>query len=378
MQRVTDYQYVLGVRGPTFSGADGGVTFDVGDGRRMWMFGDTYEGPVDAVSLLPGYNFLRNSVAIDQGACFTYRLGGTVDRPQDYFPKPRSSEWYWPLDGLTDKDKGVAYVSVMHLADASGIWGYRYKLIRNDFLVIDLATLAQVGVRPIPSPGGKLWAMSIAEDSDFVYLYAVESGARHYVARTTRAHLFDGHWEFASSHGWSTDPADAYPMRFQNFDGKPEKGPLPALTVEPYGGGFLASAKRCDLICPDVTAWWSPNPNGPFRAVNSADGYLGMTPVVSNQVSYGGHVVETTAGWLISWSVNRTTDTIEKNKYGVRVQIPWHLPSEASIASIFGPSSAAAGQPPSPVGTLPPENVRAKVAPGTNVNLPSSSGFASP
>src|SRR5262249_12718359 len=157
-------------------------------------------------------------------------------------------------DGWVDKNAGVVYVNAMRVETWFGPWGYGWKVMRDEILTLDLATLGMTASRPVPAPGGFRWGMSTAQDATYTYLYAVLSGERHYVARTTRAHLFDGHWSFASRSGWSTNVADAFPMRFQNGTGAPEKGPLPALTVDQYGSGFIASAKRCDLICNDITA----------------------------------------------------------------------------------------------------------------------------
>ena len=368
-------------RGPIFTGADGGSVLDLGDGRRLWMFGDTYSGPTNATTLLPGFSFLRNSVAVEQGSCITFRLGGTPTAKRDYFPQPGRGQWYWPLDGLVDKNAGLAYVAAMRVEDANGPWGYRWRLVRNEFLLIDLTTLAVVGTKVIPAGGGLDWGMSIAEDANYIYMYASAAGAKQFVARTSRAHLFDTNWEYYTANGWSTDGSKVYPMRFQNFNGAPEKGANPAITVDSYGNGYLASAKRCDIFCPDMTAWYAQSPQGPWRAVNNADGRVAWTPVGANQVAYGGHMVNTRAGWLATWSVNRTIDLIEnKNNYGIRLQTPWHLPPPATIDSIFAPSASARALAPNPAPPVAagPEYKQAPVAPGTQVFLPTSSGFSSP
>jgi hypothetical protein len=35
--------------------------------------------------------------------------------------------------------------------------------------------------------------------------------------------------------------------------------------VQKYGNGFLMLTKTFTIVAPDVEAWWSPNPEGPWQ-----------------------------------------------------------------------------------------------------------------
>ena len=81
LRTADDYKSVFSGVGPVWTGGDGGGTIDLGDGRRLWLFGDTFNGPVDATKILPGWNFVHNSIAVEQHNCLTFKLGGTIADP---------------------------------------------------------------------------------------------------------------------------------------------------------------------------------------------------------------------------------------------------------------------------------------------------------
>ncbi len=335
LRTAADYQSLFNTRGPTWDGADGANAVDLGDGRRLWLFGDTFSGPTDATSVLPGYTFLRNSIAIESGNCLEYRLGGLPGMLADYLPPPGYKQWYWPMDGLVDRTNGLVYVSAMRIGVAPGPPGFNWTILENDFVVLDLQSLAVLRTVPIPAHGGLRWGTSILQSNGYIYMYALGSGvpSRQYVARTTLAHLVDGAWEYWDGSSWTTDASAVAPMTFNTFAGTTDNvSLLPAITVEPYGSGYLASAKRCDLYCNDVTAWFSTTPTGPWRGVNDNLGQIADTTMPDDARAYGGHIVPTAYGLLVVWSGNGTNVPWHKYKYGPRVVAPTNLPSDTVLA----------------------------------------------
>jgi hypothetical protein len=373
---MADYQRTLDTRGPMWENGDGATTIDVGDGRRIWLFGDTYIGPSDATTVLPGYQFARNALAVQQGGCMQFRAGGPdILHAIDYIPRPAPKEWYWPNAGVVDRDAGVIYVSAMHAAtDSNGPDGFRWRLLDSELIALDYNSLVPLYARKMPSPYGLLWGTSILQVGNWIYIYARGGDKpRQYVARTTMAHLLDGHWEFWNGNAWSTSPTPGQ-MRFRSYDGGPDPGPLPAATVEQYGSGYLLSSKRCDMLCDDLSAWYSTSPSGPWYAVNSATGrVLTTTTRYPSQIVYGGHLIHTQAGWLGVWTVNRGYVTMLKYMYSVLFGLPQNLPTADALAARFT-------HPPTPTAAAMhaalPEPTLVETPVHNGLDLPTSAGFA--
>jgi hypothetical protein len=360
LKTAADYQTLLNTRGPLWDGGDGAAVVDLGNSRRLWLFGDTYSGPTDDKFVLPGYSFLRNSVAVEDGPCMEFRLGGIPTALDDYIPRPAAADWYWPLDGIVDQAKNVVLLSALRVTASDGAPGFRWKVVRTEIITLDLRSLAYRGATPLPAGAGLQWGSSMLDVGGTIYIYADNLGDQ-YVARTTMAHLTDGHWSYWNGTSWSTQASAARPMRFRGRNGEPDTSPGPAPTIEPYGTGYLASAKRCDVLCDDLTAWYSPTPSGPWRAVNAQQGRVGITGAALGLVVYGGHMVPSRGGWLNVWSVNRTNNSMAKYVYGPRVAATQNLPTAAFLAALpplpLSTASAAGVAPravPSPAPTGPP------------------------
>jgi hypothetical protein len=335
LRSAADYQAVFDTRGPVWTGADGAATVDLEDGRRLWLFGDTYSGLADATHILPGYHFLRNSVGVEQGGCVEFRVGGLPGDPRDYITR-QNREWFWPMTGVVDRAAGVVRLSAMRLTRAEGPHGFRWRVVRNEIVTLDLRTLLVRSTSALPAGGGHLWGVAMHRDGDVVYMYARGEGGRHYVARAPLNALTTGRrWQYFTGTAWSSDASAARPMKFLTVNGADDPGPLPALTVDRYGSGYLASVKRCDLLCDDLTAWYSASPTGPWRAVNANAGRVATTHGGPGLVVYGGHLARTRAGWLAVWSVNRPSDTLAKYTYGPRVAAPSGLPTADALAAAW-------------------------------------------
>jgi hypothetical protein len=333
-----DYQALLDTRGPVWSGADGAFPVDLGDGRRLWLFGDTFSGPTDATRILDGYAFVRNSVAVEEGTCFDFRLGGSKQSPMDFLPRPVGGQWFWPLDGVVDHDTGLVHLTALRLQRADGPVGFRWRVIDHALVTLDAGSLQFRSWAPMPRWAFLHWGLSLVEHDGWVYVYARAdiAGVRHYVARTRANGLLGAAWEFFDGSSWSADQSTIQPMEFQRSDGTPDDAPLPALSVERYGDGFLASAKRCDILCDDVTAWYAPTPNGPWHAVNANRGRVATTLAEHGLIVYGGRLVPSADGtMMVLWSVNDGGATRDKYAYGPRLTAPVGLPDAASLAAEY-------------------------------------------
>jgi hypothetical protein len=111
-------------------GADGAYSIPTGPGSSLWIFADTFVGPVNATSRKQSTAFLHNTIAFsrcDMGRCgLDYEWPGKgTDKPHAVFTAP-GNDWFWPMDGFVYN--GTLYVALMQMhASGSGAFGFAYS-----------------------------------------------------------------------------------------------------------------------------------------------------------------------------------------------------------------------------------------------------------
>lgn len=113
-------------------GADSAYSVPLGDGRSLWLLGDTFIGPPNATSRKQFSGFIRNSIAIStctgRNCSFHYYWAGmNTKTPDSMFAAPgSSSDWLWPMDGFVYN--GTLYLAFMQMhAQGSGAFGFAYS-----------------------------------------------------------------------------------------------------------------------------------------------------------------------------------------------------------------------------------------------------------
>lgn len=104
---------------------------DLGGGKSLWIFADTFIGPANATSRTQATGFIHNSIAIStcngQSCTFQYswsRQGTSTAGPM--FSAP-GTDWFWPMDGFVYK--GTLYLALMqmHATGSGGAFGFAYS-----------------------------------------------------------------------------------------------------------------------------------------------------------------------------------------------------------------------------------------------------------
>jgi len=106
---------------PRWLGGDGASTVDLGEGRVLWLFGDSFVDPAGTGDRRRAH-IVRNSVAVQTGtdpalggvAFFWGR--GTGGEPEAFFPSP-GPRWYWPGDGIVVQGRLVVFLMNVGAAD---------------------------------------------------------------------------------------------------------------------------------------------------------------------------------------------------------------------------------------------------------------------
>jgi len=98
---------------PRWLGADDAYSVDLGGGRVLWLFGDSFVATSDA-HVRSASRLVRNSVAIQSGydpasASISFFWGGDAEGPASFFPE-QGDTWFWPGDGERIGDELVLFL----------------------------------------------------------------------------------------------------------------------------------------------------------------------------------------------------------------------------------------------------------------------------
>ncbi|MFT5300848.1 MAG: hypothetical protein ACI87E_000803 [Mariniblastus sp.] len=256
-----------------WTGGDGGGTVDLGNGRVLWMFADSFVGGVADGKHSPGSHMINNAFAVQsvnnrsepklKEFDFSWGPLGTDRKPTAWlvpdpfvmsparkikpFSKPHG--WFWPAGGgcvVEEKGKRRLFVFMFHMGATgeTGVWGF--ENIGGAMAVIEdhSRPIGQWKVRQIDLPFTKdalreqgqadvepalletNWGLSCVGASESgqhpesAYLYVYGDQHSKYkdrellVARVRPGEIEDfGRWEFFSgTHGWVRDVEQVEPI----------------------------------------------------------------------------------------------------------------------------------------------------------------------
>lgn len=111
---------------PLWIGGDGANSVDLGGGRVLWLFGDTYVATSAARRRDESY-FVRNSVAIQTGydpthAFMRFYWGRADEHPRSFVPED-GSYWFWPGHGLRQDDHALVFYERLYQT-GDGMWDF--------------------------------------------------------------------------------------------------------------------------------------------------------------------------------------------------------------------------------------------------------------
>ncbi len=211
-------------------GGDCASTVDLGDGRVLWLFADSYIG------VKPPYlreqccvKMIRNCLGIQTGydpstADFKVYWPGTKDSPEAFFPTEDTS-WFWPGNGIRIDD--VLIVFLMRVCDSDSGLGFM-TCGHAAFLISDIDgdpgewSISKLEL-PDNSFGIMLGAATIFEPP-YLYAFSVKEPGDHaiYLARWYVDSLLMGsaeaiEWWTGDSSAWvsqsrlTVEPAVLFP-----------------------------------------------------------------------------------------------------------------------------------------------------------------------
>lgn len=171
-------------RDPRWLGGDGAWTVDLGHGRVLWLFADSFA----TNKPLPGRRgsaFIHNSVAIQSGydpttATFDASWQTADDKPQSFFADDGDC-WYWPGDGELIDGRLIVFLVRIERSDR----GLGFKVLEWTAVVIDNPhdPPSQWRPRTLKTPANTWSAIigfgSAAVEGDHLYVFGFGKAPGH-------------------------------------------------------------------------------------------------------------------------------------------------------------------------------------------------------
>jgi hypothetical protein len=252
-----------------WTGGDSTFSVRIPDGRTLWLFSDTFLGPLNKNGTRPANaHVVNNSFVVQAGSRLTTVVGGAPGRPAAIMPPPDVNHWYWVGDGQI---VGGQLQVIFQEYRLIGPTNWQFALDRSvvaTFSLTDLAT--PVSVDPLPSLSGVAWGAALLPASrsgdGYTYIYGiggtggtggtVPGGKAMRVARVRGDDVRQRPWWFYTPSGWTRDErlaADVLPAIANEY------------SVTPWNGMFLlVTQESTESFSNRIVAMTSCSPWGPF------------------------------------------------------------------------------------------------------------------
>ncbi|HEV2474106.1 MAG TPA: hypothetical protein VGS41_15625, partial [Chthonomonadales bacterium] len=188
-------------REPDWLGADGVYSVDLGHGRILWLFGDTFIAGTPA-RLRSQSTVIRNSIAVQTGynpasASIRFYWNHACTVPAEFFAHPSKDAWYWPAHGARLGSKLLLFLSEMRRQQG----GLGFRGAGWTALLVENPDADPPNWRTLPLHPAYHFSLSVGsaalswEDNLYLYCHSDrENGAQHHIdlARAPRADLMRG------------------------------------------------------------------------------------------------------------------------------------------------------------------------------------------
>jgi hypothetical protein len=257
---------------PSWIGADAAYSVDLGGGRILWLFGDSFIAKSAARSRSNSW-FVRNSVAIQSGSAdpssaqVSFAWRSTSGQASSFFPES-GSHWFWPLGGVRLASRLVLFL----LEEKSVTTGLGFEsVVTRIFFVTnpDDPPLNWVLV------DGNLPAFSfpiafgaaVVRDGSYVYAFGDKEPGDHsvYLARFDVAALDAGDASsplFFAGGTWVKSPASAPDVIFPStsiLDNPPTE-----FSVQKRADGSWLAVHTVGFGATSIAVRTAPAPTGPW------------------------------------------------------------------------------------------------------------------
>lgn len=161
---------------PQWLGGDGVYSVDLGQGRVLWLFSDSFIATSSA-NTRSASTLVHNSIAIQTGydpatASMQFYWSKTANGPEAFFSDPSSPNWYWPAHGVRIGNTLLIFMAETQSSSGGlGFVGVGWKAVAVDN---PDATPDQWQVRNLTAPDqfALVVGSSVLVVGDYLYAYA--------------------------------------------------------------------------------------------------------------------------------------------------------------------------------------------------------------
>jgi hypothetical protein len=204
---------------PRWLGGDAAFSTDLGDGRVLWMFGDSFVAK-EAAAARRQSAFIRNSVAIETGydpsrASIKFYTATKHGKPTD-FALSEGASWFWPLHGIRLGDHLLLFYMRMASDTSKNSLGFQ-SIGWNAFIVENPdGEPSQWKLRKLDGPetqGKMLVGMSLIRDGENLYAFVLDNSKlnayllRWPVVDAAAGRLSSPLWWCGAGEGWQPSAA---------------------------------------------------------------------------------------------------------------------------------------------------------------------------
>ncbi|GGO36506.1 DUF4185 domain-containing protein [Streptomyces lasiicapitis] len=273
-----------GARTDDWTGGDGTHSVRLPDGRVLWLFSDTFLGPVHAPPNPQGqpHAWRDTSAPMVRNSGVVMGRSGSVERtlPTPMFADPAPGQWRWPVAAKVEPrspgaDEDVLRVLLWTRATGTGPWIYGVPAA-TEVATLSLPDLQVEGITQISDQRGVadfeqrvLYGATTVEDDEWTYVFGgndaqatARPSSHAYVARVPHGGLGDpAAWRYWDGSDFSRTKAPRPVLG--NGD---HKGVGSAFTVTRVDRTFvlLTMAAGAEGLA-NVTSYWSCSPTGPWH-----------------------------------------------------------------------------------------------------------------
>ncbi|HWS91167.1 MAG TPA: DUF4185 domain-containing protein [Mycobacterium sp.] len=196
--------------GSGWTGGDSTWSAWLPDGRELFVFSDTFLGPITPPTRPPDAAFVHNSFVVrDAGGRWSTIVGGTADRPAALVEPTDPAHWFWL--GAATYIGGALQVPLTEWR-STGPGPLDFALVGSSLARFDIRDLrARSSITLLPRSRDVQWGQWVQPDGGWTYVYGVEAhGDKKYlhVARIAGDDLRQA-FSYWTGRGWSSSEPDS-------------------------------------------------------------------------------------------------------------------------------------------------------------------------
>lgn len=289
----------LFTRADGWTGGDGTLSVELGDGRSLWLFGDSFLGTVNPDGTRPeDAPLVRNCMVIQDGGALTIRTGGGREAPTAFFPPLPPGEWCWPADATV---QGEQVLVLLHSFRQGRPLLWDWQWTGTAVAELNLPKLEIERITPLAVSNHVMYG-AILERAEATYIFGVEERGSDRLMHLARAPPGDflGAWAFFDGRGWSADPAASAPIL--------EGVSTQVGVVDLADGPALVTMDNRVPFSADLVMYRAAAPQGPwhgpcrlYRAPEAGGAIVAYNPFIHPQFTANGRL-------LVSYNLNHVSD----------------------------------------------------------------------